>query len=555
MALAPREPGNETGEPSPSFSPPYERFAWQAVALAALVLLAYANSLRSSFHFDDVAIFATPSILRPGFGWEIFRLDQTRPLTYLTFHWNYLLGGEDPLLYHWFNLLLHAANSILLLAVARKYVSPVAASAPVAILFALHPLQTESVTYVFARSTVLSTHFALWTLWFHARGKYAASALMFAVSLLAKEETVALPALLLLVDLFQRRRPNPAYFASLAVLGALAAGRLFYVLLTSAADPGMARVRGIPTVSYLMTQSRVLWIYLRLLIAPFDLNLNRDIPLSTGLTTPWLTLPAILAIALLIAALAWMAWKRHSAAALWALGYFVLIAPSSSIVAQSDVMFEHRTYLPLVSMAIALGFLLQRIPRAAVAIAVAALIPAMLAGTISRNRDWRDEETFWTDIAAKSPNKGRTWQGLASLYWNQPAKARAYLEKGLAVDPGDAQLHMNYGIVLLSQNQPAEALAEFQRAMALTEETADAWNNIGAAYYQLNDIPASLHSFEQALRRDPCDFNAHRNLMMIYSTRHDPRAVWQAGEIPATCAMVPAQANELESLRRPAGPP
>jgi tetratricopeptide (TPR) repeat protein len=553
MGFAARQPGNKAGEPA-TLSPAYERFAWQAVALAVLVLLAYANALQSSFHFDDAAIFATPSIMRPGFGWEIFRLDQTRPLTYLTFHWNYLLGGEDPLLYHWFNLLLHAANSILLLAMARKYVSPVAAGA-IAILFALHPLQTESVTYVFSRSTLLSTHFALWTLWFHARGKYVASALMFGVSLLAKEETVALPAFLLLLDLFQRRRPKPAYFASLAGLAALAAGRLFYLLLTSPADPGMGRVRGISSVTYLMTQSRVLWIYLRLLIAPFDLNLNRDIPLSTGLTTPWMTLPAIAGIALLIAALAWMAWKRHSAAALWALGYVVLIAPSSSIVAQSDVMFEHRTYLPLVSLAIALGFLLQRIPRAAVAFGAAALIPALMAGTISRNRDWRDEETFWTDIAAKSPNKGRTWQGLANLYWNQPAKARAYLEKGLAVDPGDAQLHMNYGIVLLNQNQPAESLAQFQQAMALTGETADAWNNIGAAYYQLNDMPASLHSFEQALRHDLCNFNARRNLIMLHSNRHEPQAVWQAGEIPATCAMVPAQANELESLRRQFGRP
>jgi hypothetical protein len=77
---------------------------------------------------------------------------------------------------------------------------------------------------------------------------------------------------------------------------------------------------------------------------------------------------------------------------LWALGYFILIAPSSSIVAQADVMFEHRTYLPMICMAIALGFLLEHIPRAKLTVAFAVLIPVMLAGTISRNADLHDEK-------------------------------------------------------------------------------------------------------------------------------------------------------------------
>ena len=544
--------GNETNTAgvAPSSSPPLlDRFWWQAGVLALFVLIAYANSLASSFHFDDAAIFADPWILKPGFGWAIFRLAQTRPLTYLTFHWNYLLGGQNPLLYHWVNLLLHAANSILLLAVARRYLSPFTAGC-IAVLFALHPLQTESVTYVFARSTLLSTHLALWVLWFHGRGKYLASALLFGLALLAKEEVIALPAFLLLLDLFERRRPKIGYFAVLAGFAALAAGRLFYLIHISPLDPGVGRVRGISTLSYLLTQGRVLWIYLRLMIAPFGLNLDRDVRPSASLLVPWTTLAGILALALLGAILAWLAWKKRSAAALWALGFFVLIAPSSSVVALADVIFEHRTYLPLVPLAIALGFLLERIPRARLAIATAALIPVMLAGTISRNADWRDEKTFWTDISRKSPLKGRPWLGMASLYWNDPGKAAEYLRKGLAVDPGNDLLHNNYGIVLLSLNQPAEALAHFERAMALTGETADRWNNIGGAYYRMNDLAASLNGFEHALKLDPCNFNAHRNLMMLYSRRNQWQAAWQAGAVPATCIMLPAQARELEALRR-----
>ncbi len=530
-------------------SPPLlYRFRWQAVAIALFTLIAYANSLGSSFHFDDSAIFLDPWILRPGFGWGIFRLEQTRPLTFLTFHWNYLAGGQNPVLYHWVNLVLHVANSILLLSVARKYLSPLAAGC-VALVFALHPLQTESVTYVFARSTLLSTHFALWVLWLHARGKYAGSALAFGLSLLAKEETIALPAFLLLLELFGRRRPYIGYFGTLAAMAGLAASRLLYAIHVSTIDPGLGRVSGISTISYLLTQSRVLWTYLRLAIAPIGLNLDRDVPISTSLLSPWTTLPAVLALLLLWTALCWIAWKKHSAAALWALGFFVLIAPSSSIVVFRDMMFEHRTYLPLTALAVALGFLLERVPRIWLGAAMAVLIPVMLAGTISRNTVWHDEKTLWTDVARKSPGKGRSWLGMASAYWGDPAKAAEYLRNGLAVDPDNEQLHTYYGIYLLSVNQPSEALAQFQNAMAL-RPNADRWNNIGAAYFRMNNIPESLRSFERALQLDPCNFNAHRNLMMFYSNRNQPQAAWQAGTAPPNCVMLPEQAKELDALQR-----
>jgi len=530
-----------------------ETFQWQAGAIVLLVTIAYANSLGSSFHFDDAAIFADRAIASPGFGWDVFRLAQTRPLTYLTFHWNFLAGGENPLLYHWVNLLLHAGNSILVLALARRYLPPLAAGIA-ALVFALHPIETESVTYVFARSTLLSTHFALWTMWLLARGKYLGSALMFGVSLLAKEETIALPGFLLLLEWFERRRPRVGYFAMLFASAAIAGSRLFYLILTSPVDPGVGRVHGVSTGQYLLTQCRVLWIYLRLMIAPIGLNLDRDVPVSTSLLAPWTTLAGALTLVTFLAALIWLAWRRQRAA-VWALGFFVLIAPSSSFVAQADMIYEHRTYLPMVCAVMALGFLLARIPGNKLAVGVAALVPVLLAGTISRNADWYDEKTFWTDVAAKSPNKGRSWQGLARAYADDAAKARDYLLRGLAVDPGSVELHTNYGILLLAGGDSANALVYFQRAMELGGENADRWNNIGGAYFKLNDREASMTSFANALRLDPCNFGARRNLMMLYSQRNDPHGVWQSGEVPSDCKMISGQAQELQALRRMAGKP
>ena len=114
----------------------------QAAALALLALAAYWNSLTSSFHFDDFAALNDPYVTGEGFGWEIFRLGQTRPLTYLTFHWNYLAGGADSQGYHWVNLLLHVANAILVLVIAGRHLKPLGAACAAA-LFAVHPLQTD----------------------------------------------------------------------------------------------------------------------------------------------------------------------------------------------------------------------------------------------------------------------------------------------------------------------------------------------------------------------------------------------------------------------------
>jgi tetratricopeptide (TPR) repeat protein len=313
-------------------------------------------------------------------------------------------------------------------------------------------------------------------------------------------------------------------------------------------------VRGVSTGRYLLTQFRVLWTYLRLMIAPVGLNLDRDFAASTNLLHPWTTLVAAVALAGLLGGLAWLAWRAQPAA-LWGLGFFLLIAPSSSIVAQADMMFEHRTYLPMVCAAMGLALLLARVPRVRLIAVFAILVPLMLAGTISRNEDWHDEKTFWSDIATKSPNKGRAWLGLARAFAGDPVKESEYLQRGLVLDPENPDLHTNYGIALFARKRFGEALEHFNRAMAIAGETADGWNNIGGAYFQLNHPADSLRSFEKALQFDPCNFNARRNVMMLHSQANDPHSVWAAGELPRSCAMLPDEARAIDALRHQAGKP
>ena len=583
--------------PEPVGSAPWHAaFPWQAAAVCLLVLIAYWNSLEGSFHFDDWSLLSDPDVAGPGFGWRLFRLGLTRPLTYWSFHLNFLAaGGETNTIgFHLVNMALHAASSVLVLWIARRHLAAPAAFLAAG-LFAVHPLGTEAVSYIFARSSLLATFFALIAFALFLRGRCGWSAAAFGCSLLAKEEAVALPAFLLLYDyLFVSGRNGRQlarrtwYYAGLLGLAALAAARLFYVLKT-AWEPGIGfEVRGVPSLVYALTQPRVIWRYLRLIVLPVGQNLDYDLPLSRSLWAPAMTLPALLGLAAL---LSWLAWKvivghgfnaprsvrpglkpgpagtdqeagrrapteTSAAWPFWMLGYFILLAPSSSIVAQSDVIYEHRTYLPMTGMTVALGSLLWRAlerlgARSARAAAAVALLAALSAVTIARNQVWTDELSLWRDAVGKSPNKGRPYIGLSRglAQDKRPVEARQALERGLQVEPDNRDLRMNLGVMLLEEGNARQALPHFKRAIELGRETPEAWNNTGAAHSMLGEQEQAIEAYRRALSLSPCFYNSRRNLMAALADSGRLKEAIEIGAVPVGCRLLPEQERELERLR------
>jgi tetratricopeptide (TPR) repeat protein len=512
-----------------------------------LVFVAYWNSIDGGFHFDDQAIFLDPYIISSGFGWKLLRFAQTRPLTYLSFHWNYLAGSAAAG-FHLVNVVLHAANSVLLLLVARQRWQgslPFLAAA----VFALHPLNTQAVNYVFERATLLAAFFALLSLLFFLRESYVWSVAAFALSLLAKEETIALPAFLMLYDVVHRRPVHRRYYAAMSFLAALSGARLFLVLhALPEAKSGFGG--GVPAGAYALTQARVVWTYLRLFFLPTGLTLDHDVPLSQNLLSPPATLPAVLLLGLVIAALAWLAWRRNEPA-LWALGFFVLLAPSSSVIPVVDLMFEHRTYFPLVCLAVAAALVAHRFEGSWRTPAMVILLAALLAGTIARNRVWHDEESLWGDVIEKSPRKTRAYFQLGQAYASKdPGRARKLFERGLELDPKSPAGHTNFGLVLLSENDPQAALLHLQRALELGGENPLVWNNIGAAQLRLEKIAEGIRAFRRALQLDPCRFDARVNLMRTLSNAGKKDEAIRAAQVPAACRLLPEQTARLDAERR-----
>ena len=519
------------------------------IVLLGGVLLAYGPTLLSSFHFDDYSLFSDPAVTSSSGWWEVFRLERTRPLTYLTFCMNMRAGGADPLGYHLVNVALHLAAIWLALLVFRRVTDERTAFVAAAI-FALHPLQTEPVAYVFARATLLATLLCLlcWKYWLD--DKPWQSVVFFGASLLAKEEAIAFPAFLFGFEWIRRSRglswlrgqlkPLSAMF----VLAASAAGRLYYAeSVTKGAGIGFD-LGEITPARYLLTQGRVIWEYLLLVAWPAGLNFDRDFPLlHSGDSAAWLAWTFLGAS---IGAAVWFARKHPQA--YWLIGFFILLAPTSSVVPLADLIAERRMYLPMLSLSLAIGFLLKRTPKP-VLLAVGLVLCGL---SFQRSLVWQTDESLWRDTVTKSPLKVRPKLQLARALGatgGADAERLALLSQAKALAPNDSDVATELGVFHLKDGNAGQALAEFQIALKRSPTDAQALTNHGAALYMLGDIGEASTAFDRALRGDPCHFDARNNSILLAKALGQADRVVALALAPPGCRYTPEQTAALAAAR------
>ena len=473
------------------------------ILLAVSVLAVFWGVLAAPFHYDDYALLLDPAITT-AWGWlDCFRLEQSRPLTWFSFWVNYQLSGASPAPWHAVNLALHLANSLVLWTSLRSLL-PGRASWFAAFFFALHPIQTEAVAYVYARGILLATLFCLVALRLWIAGRRAPAIVSFAMALLAKEECAAFPAFLLLLHLSTNRdRRERLPIAVMFALSLAAVGRVAWL---AAATPGSGAgaQSGIPPAEYFLTQGVALWRYLRLLAIPTGFSFEPGLSIETG------------GLAFLawggLAALAWLATRYFSGAGagFWFLGALVLIAPTSSIFPATDLAADRRVYLPMVAFASAVGLLLRRtdFPRLLWA---GAVVLGMLSYV--RVEVWRSPEGLWEDAMRAAPGAVRPRIQLSRL--RPPREALALLEEAKQIAPGDASVASERGRVFMQLNQPGEALKEYGEAVALRPDDALAYNNRGAALLALGLREHAESDFRRAVALDPCLKEARENLSRL----------------------------------------
>jgi protein O-mannosyl-transferase len=467
------------------------------VFIAALV--AFGGGLAASFHFDDYAILSDPVLTSPS-GWiEVWRPLQTRPLTWFTFWANYQLGGRQPLGYHALNLALHLAAALLLLDLLGRWMPPRAALVG-AMLFAIHPIQAEAVVYVFARGTLLATLLCLLSLRAWTAGRRWPAVAWFAAALLAKEECVAFPLLLLFWHLVDRRdRAERPPLVVMTLLSLAAGARVFAAL---AATPGAwaGAAAGISPFGYLSAQGVSILRYARLLVLPWGFTVDPEIH-STGAWAAWLAL---------LVAIAFASWRaRRSRPAFWAFGALILLAPSSSIFPALDLAADRRVYLPMVALAASAGLLLERWNTKV----LAALSVLLVLLSAARTQTWRTEHSLWSEAVAAAPAKVRPRIQLARF--SSPAEAEKLLLEAAALEPENPIVPAELGRLYLTEGRADRALGQFGRALALRPNHPQALSNRGLALLGLGQWAAARQDFERALAFDPCLFDARFNLRQM----------------------------------------
>lgn len=469
--------------------------------VAGAAFIAYIPSFSVPFQFDDYARLHENIQMHRGNFWKGIGWlgGGARLIPSATMLLNFNLNGEETFGYHVVNFLVHLLATLGVFQLAlelcatpalrksslaeRRLVLATAA----AFLFACHPLQTQSVTYIIQRVAAMATLFYVWSVVFYvsARNRQVSAegrgtgirfglAAVFAVcAVLSKENTVTLPFALLLAEwvFFGTRRSWRAYlpFAAFCVV-VLAIPIIWktatWTPLETDEEPssilqwilqGLLRQGEAPNtrvgpIDYFLTQCTVLPRYLKLVVWPTGLNVDHDVPVIHAIT------PAVVAGFAMMAALAafgFFSLRRWPLVGFGILWFFVTMSVESSFLPIIDAMMEHRVYLamPGIALVAAAGFVWLFERRRQVAVAVGVVLLLLLPSlTFARNQVWGSALSLWTDALSKSPNKAR--------------------------------VHVNVGVANHAAGNLDEAIRQYCRALELAPNVNLARDNIEIALDQ-----------------------------------------------------------------------
>ena len=488
--------------------------------LASAILLSFGQSLRVPFAFDDHVLLVDPVITSPDGYAEVWHWRQSRPLTWFSFWLNYRIHGEDPSGYHAFNLIVHILSSCLFFRATSRLI-PRSVAVVAAFFFALHPIQTEAVVYIFARSTLLCTLFCLLSLNAWLGGRHWLGTLWFGVALLAKEECAAFPVFLLLLHLaISRNAGERRPIAAMLGLASMAAARVA-VLAAITPGSGAGAQAGISSGAYLLTQGYSILRYLQLLAIPIGFTVDPDIPVLADWRGAlcWITLAVLAGLALRD--------LPKARVGFWFLGALILLAPTSSFFPAADLAADRRIYLPMLAFAPLAALLLVR-----TSFPILLFAGAVLCGMLSYARTdvWLAEATLWEDAMRWTPNKIRPRIQLSRV--SATEQALRLLGEARTIAPNDAGVASELGRVYLTDNRPSEALAEFGRAVALQPNDSLALNNRGVALLALGLRDHALADFRRSLEINPCLLDARLNLQKSGEpSRAPPNCRWTPQQI------------------------
>lgn len=533
-----------------------------AILVIAVTFVVFLPALRDGFVNWDDNINLTNN---PGFRgldwthlkwmWTNRTLEHYVPLAWMSFAVDYAVWGRDAAGYHFTNILLHALNAglffcfaweLLALCVPRdtSRTALLSGTAFSALLFSLHPLRVESVAWVTERRDVLSGLFYFLALLAYLRAVrteahqpirwryYWVCFALFVMSLLSKEITVTLPAILLILDVYPLRRLpgkpgawfGPAarpvliekipFFAVSLIASVLT---LYYARLHHLGEP-LAVLGILPRIA--ITFYGMAFYLLKTLV---PVHLSVFYPLS-AYETDFSTAPVLISsIVVLSITIALIIVRRRvpGLLAAWAVFAVVLLPVGGIFHNGGQVAADRYTYLSCLGWALAAGVgfvygwrMVRSIGGRALLAGIALILVTALAWlTKTQIRVWRDSYALWTQAISVEPSAvAYTHLGLALLNDGDAVGAMDAYRKAVALKPNYATAHNNLGGTLLEQGRLEEAAREFRLAAKLMPNMAAAHDGLGRALAMQGKLDEAIVEFQQALQIDPQDQNSRLGL-------------------------------------------
>lgn len=515
-----------------------------AVILAGAAFLSCAKTIHAPFLMDDSYKIVNNRDIRGDMRmvlsrlvypydrahWSAARNDPSRPLLFLSFALNYRFGGLDPTGYHAVNLLLHAANTVLVFLFLRFVflqvfgLSGIFIPFFVAFLFGVHPANSYTVNYVFCRSDLLATFFSLGALcsWLclPRKGWRAALAyLSIIAALLSKQSAIMTPALIMLTDAL---RIDRAEWKN--VRGFLRTYAGFFLIVLAYLSwrwhffGGLGDQEALKSWTgyhYLIVQPYAVARYAQYLIVPVGLCFYHCFTpvafLSAKVIYPligWIV--AFFSVAALVCR--FPGFRRIAA---WCCGWFLLaLLPTSSIFPTTNVIVENRLYFAGLGVlaAIGLGYdCLRRLARdrAVIKILVLVVMAFHLAFffmlTRLRSELYAQPILLWDDVLTSYPDSYIAYAERGLIFAGADMFDRAGEELAIAVrlNPGYAEGWMNLGAVCIYRDDYTGAAAATRMAVSLNHGLTKGYANLGDIYRNLNDDDSALRYYTAAVTRDP----------------------------------------------------
>jgi tetratricopeptide (TPR) repeat protein len=477
------------------------------LVLAGLVL--FSSSFCHPFHFDDVLIVNDANVTNAAQWTHFLNPIHLRQLTFFTFYLNHLVGGTSPAGYHVVNVAIHIANAILLFLLLARFVDTWIATTAAAI-FLIHPIQTAAVLYVYERSTLLACFFSLLGLIALADGRTALAIALFVLAFEGKESAIAVP--LAVATLYRGKTFTKTRLVVFIAAAVLAITALDVLAFWNEKTVGINAVGQVGPFKYFLTETRVAYTYIRLLLLPYSQSLEYDFHESGGILT--------IAGILLILAAGYFLYRseRSKIAGLSILAFFILLAPTSSIIPSVDAVFEHRLYLPMLAFSLFAASLLALLPKRTVITTV--IIAVLAIATVRRESIWASDIRLWEDTARKAPGKARVWFNLGGAYLNtDPDKARGAFQRALDLQPHFAEAWYDLGIIEQQKSNWKAALVDYGATLGQQPDYWPALNNMANTLFALGQQDRALTYLRQTLDLNPNYWPAHYNIAIILFMR------------------------------------